>query len=282
MVKKNQQDEIDLLALLVKAVKVIQSNFFLILFFFLIGTALGLVYNYTARKVYESKMVISSGILTRSFSEKMFDNTAKYLREGNRKAVASQLNISENIASGIASIQIESVLNVADSKEQERFIITAEVFDPEILPDLQKGLIYYLENNEFVKIRVEQNKKYFKEMLTKVEREIKDMEDLKSRIFNGDFFQSAKGNVMFDPTSVNSKIIDLTEKKLGYENSLVLANSVQVIEGFNKFERPIRPKLSVSLISGSMFGLFLVFVLLGLKSIRKLLRLANDHGTAPL
>ncbi len=114
-------------------------------------------------------------------------------------------------------------------------------------PIFKMVLVHYLENNEFVKIRVEQNKNYLKQMLAKLEQEIKDMEEFKLKIFNGEFFQSAKGNVMFDPTIVNSKILELTKEKINLQNNLALANSVQVIEGFTTFERPSSPKLSISL-----------------------------------
>ena len=43
-----------------------------------------------------------------------------------------------------------------------------------------------------------------------------------------------KGNVMFDPTIVNSKIVELTKEKITLQNNLALVNSVQVIEGFFK------------------------------------------------
>ena len=36
---------------------------------------------------------------------------------------------------------------------------------------------------------------------------------------------------MFDPTVVNSKILELTKEKINLQNQFTLANSVQVIEG---------------------------------------------------
>jgi hypothetical protein len=109
----------------------------------------------------------------------------------------------------------------------------------------------------------------------KVEEEITDMEAWKERISSGAFFQSVKGSVMFDPTTINSKILELTKEKITLENSLALVNSVQVIEGFTVFEKPTSPRLSVSLISGSLVGLTFVSVLIAFKSIRKLLRMAD-------
>src|SRR5688572_33461823 len=114
--------------------------------------------------------------------------------------------------------------------------------------------------------------------LATVTQEINDLAEFKSRISSGDFFEKTKGNVNFDPTTVNSKILDLTEKKIAYENGLQLSNSVQVIEGFTKFEGASRPKLSVSLVSGSMLGLAFVVAVLALKFIRRALRMTNARS----
>lgn len=275
MEKENKPDEIDLLELLLKGINIVRSNFWLIVSFFLLGTALGLVHYFISRKSFENKMMITSNILTNSYSKILIDNINKQLGRTNTKLIVDQLNISEKTAEQIGHIKIENVTEAEELKESERFIISVEVFDENILPELQQGLIYYIENNEFVKIRVEQNKSYLKQMISKLDQEIKDMEEFKLRIFKGNFFQRTDGNIMFDPTAVNSKIIELTKEKLNLQNSLGLANSVQVIEGFTKFESPVQPKLSVSLASGSMLGLFLVAMLIFFKSIRQLLRLAD-------
>ena len=124
-------------------------------------------------------------------------------------------------------------------------------------------------------MRVEQNKKFMKQMLAKMDEEIKDMEAFKEQIVSGSFFRSAQGNVMFDPTNVNSKILELTKEKITMQNELELVNSVQVIEGFTKYERPVRPRLSVSLISGSFVGLVFVSILIAFKSIRRILQMAD-------
>ena len=273
--KKN--DEIDLSELFLKAIITVKANFLLILLFFFIGLAVGLAYYLSSRKVFENKMIISSAILTESYGRTLIENTNRYIREGNNAALASQLYITEVEAREINSLKIETLTKSEseDQKESERLLITAEVFDQNVLPKLQHGIVAYFENNEFAKVRVEQNKSYFKEMLARTENEIKDLEQFKFRIFNGDFFQSSKGNVMFDPTIVNSKILELTEKKIGYQNALRLANSVQVIDGFTRFEHQTKPKLSVSLTSGSLVGLFFVGMLIVFKSVRRLLRMAE-------
>jgi hypothetical protein len=274
MEKKN--DEIDLLELLLRCINVFRANFWLIIVFFLIGVSLGLTSYFTARKVYQNNMVINSGILTKTYAEIAIKRLERYLRENNRDAIARDLRLSAEVVGEINDLRIQGLSEVDDGKDDERFIVSAETYSQEVLPELQKALIDYLENNEFARIRVEQNKKLYTQMIAKVETEIKDMEEWKQKIMSGAFFQSVNGNVTFDPTTVNSKILELTRERITLENNLALANSVQVIEGFTQFQRPTKPKLSISLVLGASIGLVFVLLLIGFKSIRKLLRVAES------
>jgi hypothetical protein len=275
MEKPNKQDEFDLYDVFLKVVNIIRTNFWLILGFFLVGTLLGLSYYYSSKKVYETRMVVSSSILTRSYAETLLDKLNRHRREVNIKAITDLLKVSDGTAKSLVHLETEIVSQTDEAKEPERFIIKADILDQDILPDLQQGLVHYLANNEFVKVRVEQNKNYLIQMIAKVDEEIKDMEILKQKIITGEFFQKTQGNVMFDPTTVNSKILELTKERINLRNNLELANSVQVIEGFTKYERPVRPRLSVSLVSGSFVGLIFVSILIAFKSIRKVLRMAD-------
>jgi hypothetical protein len=270
-------DEIDLVDLLLKLVLVLKANFLLIIIFFFVGLVLGGSYFFLSKKVYENTMIISSSILTTSFSQVLFDNATRHLEEGSYSVISSQFNISEADASKINSIKIGNVTKTEGEEvtESDRFRITVEITDQQILPQLQKGILNYLENNEFVKVRVDQRRNHLKQMLATVTQEINDLSEFKRSISSGDFFERTKGNVNFDPTTVNSKILDLTERKIEYENGLQLINSIQVIEGFTKFESVAKPKLSVSLASGSLVGLFFVAVLLAFKSVRKVLKMAD-------
>jgi hypothetical protein len=275
MEKVNKQDEIDLLELFLKGINIIRANFWIIVLFFLTGIALGLASYYTSHKMYENKMVISSGIITKPYTKNLIDRLNRHKRESNTKAISSLLGVSDSTVKALSFISVENVSESDGEKESDRFIITVDVFNQDILPELQEGLVRYLENNEFAKVRVEQNKSYLTQMISKVEEEIRELEELKKNISNGTFFQAVKGNMMFDPTTVNSKILELTKERITLQNSLALANSVQVIEGFAKFDSPSKPKLSVSLFAGATMGLFISGIFIAFKSIRKLLRMAD-------
>ncbi len=279
MEKQTGNDEIDLVELLVKAVLLIKRNLVQIIIFFVVGTGLGYAYASLAPKVYESKMLVSSDILTESYSEKLFESLQGLIKEKNYNELSARIGLTPTESESLSKIKIESALKDKPQKEDEKkfFLITVELTDQSIQPKLQNGLIQFLQQIDFVKVRVEQRKKYYSDLIKQIDTEIQSLEEFKSKIYDGNFFQNSKGNVMFDPTTVNSKIVELTKERINYQNALETANSVQVVEGFTQFDKPIWPKKSVSLAAGASLGLFLVGIMIAFKSIRKLVRFAEEH-----
>jgi hypothetical protein len=218
-------------------------------------------------------MIISSDILTESYAEIFFDISNKHLRQGDKGALAEHLHIDVPTASQVTSISITK-LSQAEVKENERFLITVRVLDQQVLPSLQQGIVKAISENEFVAVRQELKKAALIENIATTTREIKDLQDFKVNLYKGDFFERNSGNVMFDPSEVNSKILEFEEKRITMENELRLANSVQVIQGFTKFRGQSSPLLSVSLVAGSTVGLVFVGLLIAFKSIRRILHIA--------
>ncbi|MEQ8363088.1 MAG: Wzz/FepE/Etk N-terminal domain-containing protein [Cyclobacteriaceae bacterium] len=279
MEKQVNNDEIDLVELLVKIVLLIKRNLIQIIIFFVIGTGLGYAYASLAPKVYESKMLISSEILTESYSEKIFETLQNLVKEKNYEGLSAKTGLSNDESKSVSKIKIESALKDKPQKEDEKrfFLITVELTNQKILTKLQNGLIQFLQQNDFVRIRVDQRKKYYSDLIKKVDNEITSLEEFKNRIYNGKFFENTRGNIMFDPTEVNTKIVELSKERGGLVMALETANSVQVVESFTQFDKPIWPKKSVSLAAGATLGLFLVSLMIAFKSIRKLVRFAEEH-----
>src|SRR5687768_8703387 len=122
MEKVNKQEEIDLLKLFLKGVNIFRANFWMIVLFFLIGIALGFSSYYSSRKIYENKMLVSSSILTKSYTKNLFDVLNRHKREGNFKGLSNLLGISEKTAAEISFITIEGVSEIDANKESDRFI----------------------------------------------------------------------------------------------------------------------------------------------------------------
>jgi hypothetical protein len=273
-------DEIDLLELLAKFVITIQSNFKLIVGAFVVGSLLGLAYNQFVPKTYESRMLVSSEILTESLSKTLAVDLFQLIKENNVTTLSSKLSISPEVASKISKIEISNANEKSDGiKEEEKInlTVTCQTSDNTIWPDLQTGIVNYFENNDYVKIRVEQKRNYSTEIIKKIDKELIDLNELKSRIANGQTATSGKENlVLFDPTTVNTKIIEMSKERIKLQDDLETVNSVQVVEGFTVFQKPVSPKLSISLAAGSSFGIFIVALIIAFKSLRKIVSLSEE------
>jgi len=274
-----RNDEIDLLELLARIIFLVKKNTTIIVSAFVLGSILGLGHYQFVPKVYESKMILLSDILTSSYSERITESLDRLITERNTKILSERLKMSEQDARQIVKIEIESVKDdkTKDEKENEIFIVTVKVLDKNILPTLQADIINYLRNNEFVKIRVEQRKVYTLAILKKIDEQLSDLEQLKSKITKGELTQGGKDNlVLFDPTTVHSKIVDLNKERATLKNSLEIINSIQLVEGFTVFEKPVSPRLSFSLAGGASLGLFFVGVVIAFKVIRKMLHFSQE------
>jgi len=268
-----RNDEIDLLEILAKIIFLVKKNTKIIVSAFVIGTLLGLGYYQFVPKVYESKMILLSDILTSSYGERITESLNRLISENNTKILSERLKMSKQDAAQIVRIEIETVTQEKsrEEKENEIFIVTVKVLERNILPKLQENIIVYLRNNEFVEIRVKQRRKYALEIIKKIDEQLSALEQLKSRITKGELLQGGKENlVLFDPTTVHSKIVDLNKERTSLQNSLEIINSIQLVEGFTVFENPVSPKLSFSLAGGATLGLFFVGALIGFKILRKM------------
>jgi uncharacterized protein involved in exopolysaccharide biosynthesis len=175
-------DEIDLLELLARAVLVAKRNATTIILALVAGTLLGSGFYLAAQKVYESKMILLSDILTTSYSGRITESLDRLIMESNTKVLSERLKMSETDAAQISNIRIESVKveKTPSEKDSDIFIVTVRVYDNGILPELQEKIIAYLRNNEYVRIRVENKKKYTEEMIKKIDEELLALEQKSS------------------------------------------------------------------------------------------------------
>jgi LPS O-antigen subunit length determinant protein (WzzB/FepE family) len=257
---EKKQWEIDLRELFYDSALVVKKNIVLILTLTVLFSVLGLVYAIFSKKVFESKMIVTSGLLTLTYTEELLEDINLLIKEGSNDAVSAKLNIAPDVVDQIVSFKVEMVFDNKSQplKENEKIYLSISVKTESVsvFPEIQKGIIFYFDNNPFVKVRIQQRRKYYQELIAEVKKEIRDLEQLKNNIAQGEFFQKTQGNIMFDPTVVNTKIIDLTKEKIGFEHSLELSDNIQLINGLTPFNKPVWPKKSISIIVGFFTGLF--------------------------
>ncbi|HEX8575392.1 MAG TPA: hypothetical protein VF677_03780, partial [Flavobacterium sp.] len=159
-----------------------------------IGILLGVVYFFITPKVYESKALVASEYVKGSSFIILIENIQRHLKEDNIEQVALSLNIDLETAKKMKGISAYTVQNfsqnqlsdkIGDNEEEEKenrsgeFVIEVYSSDNDIWPEIQKGLLYYIENNEFTKGRSYQKKVGLKLMKNRIHAELKQLDSLK-------------------------------------------------------------------------------------------------------
>jgi hypothetical protein len=266
-------DEIDLMAVLSKVGWKVRKNYWLFLSLTLIGFGVGLGTSFIVSKEYESQLIINSDILTFSYADRIITTLNELLKEENYEDVSKRLDLKKEEVQNLKSMSVELLLKNKGEQlpenEKNYLVIKARTLDTHVLPQLQQGLLQYFQNIDYVKIRVEQRKEYYKTLIFEVEKQIKSLEELKSNVYSGKFFEGSKGTINFDPTTVNTKIIELSKDRLEYKNRLQLVNSIEVVESFTPHYRPVTGKKTRSSALGALVGILVAISIVALKSLDK-------------
>lgn len=258
-------EEIDLQSLAVSMLRFVQRNAVLMLGSAIVGALLGLGNYWMTPPVYESQMILISDSLTSSYGDQLAGTINKLIGEGNTAALSEKLALSPAESSELTWVNIERAANNKASSIAVTFVVTVRVRNNSILPNLQKGLLQYFQSNEWVKTRVRQREATYKALIAKLDQEIRSLDSLKLRLLQGKSVLNAGGGMLLvEPTNIYSKIIELSQLRLNYSNSLELQGSMQLIEGFTPFNQPVAPKLRTPIILGLAAGLLaaLSFLLL--------------------
>ena len=275
-------DEIDLRELFLRLVLITKRNFWLIAAFFALGTALGTLYYALAPKEYTSEMVLNSDILKESYVDGAGDLLDDMISDKNTVLVSSMLGITPEEVGKIKSINFRNTETSRDKEKEDFFLtVTVKVYDQNVLPALGKGIVGYLENNDFAKSRVEQRKIFYEKLIQKLEEEVASLENFKTSFYSGTagFLEKNKTGVLMNPTDINARIIELTREKVSYQNELINVRGIEIVQNFVPSVHPSWPKKSISLSAGAFVGLFMVAMLIAFKSTRKLIRLAEENET---
>lgn len=263
--KEKPQDEIDLIELLARFIRMLRRNIVLISISVAVCLAISIWALVTLPKVYESRMIIYSDILTESYCDQLAMNLNALVQDRNFELLAERLKISEDQAATLRNVEMEGVLEGA-ATEAERLVIVVEVrlVDNSVLPDLQEGIVQYMTEKDFVKTRTEEKRRFYQELIARVGQEIEKLEVVKQKITDGDYRQ-VSGMVMVNPADVYAQTVELFKNKLMLEEELRLVSSVQLVEGFSPLNRPVSPKLSILLPAGLVAGLLVAFLIIGLR-----------------
>lgn len=275
-VQSFQEDDVNIKELLIKFIKLVNHYSKTILFSLLIGLALGLTFFFVKSPIYSSNMVISTGIVDLPSSTNLILTIQDLIGEKNFPEISRKLFLDDVSAKKLKKISLENIFEVYNEIEIRTVKISVEVSDTAILPDLQMGILKYLEENPYVKKRVSIKVENFNAKISFLQNELDQIAKLKNDILEGQVFGDQPSNVMlFNPFTVYEELVELFDQKLQSERDLQLAENFQVIQGFTPFLKPVSPKLGLSILFGFLAGLAVCIGIITVDNVRKLARISN-------
>lgn len=271
----NNNDEIDLKVLLKKIIDVLSKGTKTIILSILLGAILGLAYFFNSKTTYESSMILSSEVLVLANVQALLDPFEPLIKERNISALAERLGVDKETAAKIKSIAVKSIFEKeSDNKEPVNYFeVTATVTDNDILPQLQEGIVNFLQNNEFVQKRVALKEDGLKTLIDRIDKEIAQIDSVKTKIGQSVPLSATSPNVvLMEPSNLYEQALKMAEKQQLYKTQLALIESFQVVQGFTPYEKPSSPSWIICLVTGLAGGLIIGFAILFFKEMDRYVR----------
>jgi len=267
-------DDIDLLNIAERAFLFFRRYRMTFIIAIVAGIALGCLRYYSSGKIYKSRLILHSSYLTNLEEIEIITYWNELLKRNEYNALVQSFNCDKNMLPDVVSIEGSEILKNYSASNPNGFYIDARVKDNALLPQLQKALVFGLNNTEYVKQRLSLRKKNIEILIGQVMAEIQKLDSVKKNIET--VITSREKNAtsfMLDITGVNKEFIELNEKLLSYREELQFNSSgVQVLQSFVPLNTPVSISLKVMILLGILFCLFIAFIFTIAHSVSKRLK----------
>jgi hypothetical protein len=278
-----QPEDVDLLLLIERAILFFRKYKWIFIVAGLLGISLGIFSYLTLPKIYKSKLILHSFILTNQEEIQILNNWKDLLNKKEYADLAGIFHCPENILYSVRQMKVEEIQKVFTPANPNGFFIEVMVTDNSILKDLQNGIVYGLENSEYIKEKVATKRTNLAELIEKTKFEIKKLDSTKKILEN---IISGKGksssSLIVDGSAINRQLIEMNEKLLSFETDLKFSNAIQVLQSFSKFKRPVGPRLMVRIVLGLVVSLSLAYLYALYNTIKERLKKHSRESSSVL
>jgi hypothetical protein len=254
------KDDIDLLLLAERALLFFRKFRWIFIGAIVLGLAAGYLFYSLLPKVYKSRLVVHSFMLTNPEHISMVANWNQLLTKGGHDLLSKELNCSAALLKQVKRIKAEEIQQVFTAQNPNGFIVDVWVTNNDCLKELQAGIVFGFENAPYIKERLQVKRASLETLIATTTAEISKLDSTKKQleaIISGRGHSSSQ--VLVDGSSINRQLIEMNEKLLGFKETLRFTNAVQVLQGFAPFSKPSDPKLLSWLVIGLVFFLVLAY-----------------------
>jgi LPS O-antigen subunit length determinant protein (WzzB/FepE family) len=249
IIKESEQDVISI----TKFLLVLKKRFLLFAATSLIIFSVALLWIFSSKPYYNTKVSIGSAYFTGNAIEPMINALADLRKDGNYEALAKQLNISVAEASSILKIEIRNKVTQKDFYSAD---IALKLSNPNNVPAISDGFMQYFDNNAFIKNRVQIMQAELLDFTTNGERELVRLDSLKKslqQVLNNK--DKVASNIIF-PSNIHLEAVNINEKVYQARQDLKLVKGVELLSKPsipNKSSNPSKLLLITFALLGGLF-----------------------------
>jgi len=276
-----KDEEVDLFHFFAEVAAFIKRYWKLVIGFAFLGLLLGILIYWRSPKLYPSSMIVHSALYTNQEQIHIIGNWSALLKSGEFETIAQSWNCNPQLVQKVKKITAEEIMKAMVQNNPNGFKLDVLVTDPGVLDSLQNSIVWGLENNTYIRDRIAVKRANYQEMIRKVSDEIQKLDSTKAVVDN---LMRTKGttqsSVIIDASDINTQLISLHEKLLGYQEELKFVNPVHVLQSFSKFTRPESPVLikqaGIGFVAGGFIGfLIALFIYIRRKLASRLISSTN-------
>jgi hypothetical protein len=257
----SDSDDIDLLLLLERCLIFFKKYKWVFLIAILLGIGSGLYMYRSLPKVYKSRMVLHSFLLTNQELITIAGNWNDLLKRHEYASLAQIFHCPESLLYRVKQIKTQEIQKIFTPTNPNGFTVEVMVTDNAVLDSLQTAIVSGFENTPYIRQRVDIKKANLAELIEKTSDEIARLDSTKKMmedIISGK--QRITSSLVIDGSSINRQLIEMNQKLMSFKEDLNFGNAIQVFQGFSKFSKPAGPKLYVWLGLGLIGFLALAYI----------------------
>lgn len=247
-------------------------NVHFILLFIIIGSGLAYSLRFIVPQYYQTDGIFVSRVLPASYCSMMIGNINDLIGSGNTQAASHHLQLKEEVIKKIRSVELLPIDEKFSHGERDSsisaFRIQLTASDMRNLEAIQNGVLSYLENSSYARIRKDAHTKSLLSQKTKLEQKLFNLDSLRT-IITGSIVPRSEGTGIIlgepvDPVSVYNADHHYYEKLLMVEEDLSSNMNIETIQPFlqrNHYNYPdmnfiLKIGIIISAIAGIVFILF--------------------------
>lgn len=246
LVLERQEDEIDLLDIWRAIVK--RRN--LTMSIALVSAIVALAGSLLLPKVYEGEAIVALpkvGI-TIDETKAITSFLVQEVKNGNPIDV-----MDESVIKKVDNITIEQISGLVNQFK----IVARTKNDPQYAPDVINKIVDYLNRNEYVRSRIDIERKAIEANIFETKNTIVTAE----RTRNEAKRLISTRNPGFNPVDMDVRLNDLGAKIIGLETNLLLMKNYELVSGPYVYKDKVKPRVALNTVIAGLIGLFVGLLL---------------------